>query len=275
MISIFHHFKTNLNKFIKNKPLIGKMKEKIIATVVNTFLYEDPSKDFENVKKTISKNKDSDIIVFSEVCLSNFKNELELNKIIKELTKISIKENIIIIIGVDNKTTNKKYNSAYLFEDENVNIYNKVHLVYEEVNNYQNGEEFPVFETKIGKIGMMICYDAIFPESARCLKLNGAEIICLLAQWTKDEDEYWDIVTRVRAKENWVFLLASDDINKGCGKSRIIGPNGKILGITKKEPYNSITIKLDMKKLKKINNSPDNVNWKKIRQPKKYKIINE
>jgi predicted amidohydrolase len=250
------------------------MKDKVKATVINTYLYGDIEKDYTNLKSAIKNNIDSDIIVFSEVCLSNFKDKKQQDMVIKEIAHISKKENIIIIVGIDEVIDNKKYNSAYLFEDGYYKVYNKVHLVFEEVGDYMSGNSFPVFNTKIGRIGMMICYDAIFPESARCLRLNDAEIICLLAQWTKSEDEYWDYVTKVRAKENWVYLIASDDINKGCGKSRIIGPDGKILGITKKiKPYDSATIILDGKKLDEIKKTDPKVNWTKLRQPNKYRII--
>ncbi len=252
------------------------MKDKVKATVVNTYLCGNIEKDYNNLKAAIKNNLDSDIIVFSEVCLSNFKDEKQHENIIKELVHISKNENIIIIVGFDEVIDNKKYNSAYLFEDGDYKIYNKVHLVFEEVGDYVSGNSFPVFDTKIGRIGLMICYDVIFPESARCLRLKGAEIICLLAQWTKLEDEYWDYVTKVRAKENWVYLIASDDMNEGCGKSRILGPDGKILCMTNKsKPYDANTVILDGEKLNELNNTNPTVNWTKLRKPEKYKIISK
>lgn len=249
------------------------MKEKVKATVVNTFLSADVNQDFSNVKKIISENLDSDIIVFSEVCLSNFKDEQEKNAIVKELKNISVDNNIIIVIGLDEVVDGKKYNSAYLIEDGNASIYNKVHLVFDEVGDYEAGDSFPVFDTKIGKIGLMICYDAIFPESSRSLRLNGAEIICLLAQWTPHENEYWDFVTRVRAKENWVYLIASDDANEGCGKSLILGPDGKeIVSIEKKEEFSYASAELDGNRLDKLAKTDPSVNWTKRRKPNSYLV---
>ncbi|MFW6046829.1 MAG: carbon-nitrogen hydrolase family protein [Candidatus Woesearchaeota archaeon] len=252
------------------------MKDNVKATVVNTYLYGDIEKDYNNLISAIKNKADSDIIVFSEVCLSNFQDEKQHDMIIKEIAHISKNENIIIIVGFDDVIDNKKYNSAYLFEDGNYEVYNKVHLVFDEVGDYVSGNSFPVLDTKIGKIGMMICYDAIFPESARCLRLKGAEIICLLAQWIKSENEYWDYLLKVRAKENWVYLIASDDMNKGCGKSMIIGPDGKILCTTNKSlPYDTNTIILDGNKLDELNDTDPTVNWPKIRQPEKYEIISK
>jgi predicted amidohydrolase len=252
------------------------MKSKVKATVVNTYLYGDIDKDFNNLKSAIFSNKSSDIIVFSEVCLSNFKDKIQHDQIINEIADISKNNNIIIVVGIDEIINNQKYNSAYLFDDGEYKIYNKVHLVFDEVGDYASGKSFPVFDTKIGKIGLMICYDAIFPESARCLRLNGAEIICLLAQWTKQENQYWDIVTRVRAKENWVYLIASDDMNEGCGRSMIVGPDGNILSNTKKsKPFDFSTTILDGNRLDKLKKTNPTVNWIKLRQPEKYKIISQ
>ena len=250
------------------------MKEKIKATVVNTSIENDIKKDFENIKNTIIKCKESHIIVFSETCLAGFENESQHNEILEELSGISKENNIIIVIGMDETIAGTKYNSAYLFEDGKYNVYNKVHLVYDEIDEYEAGDYFPVFQTKLGKIGLMICYDIIFPETARCLRLNGTEIICLLSQWEKLEESYWDIVTRVRAKENWVYLLASDDTNKGCGKSCIIDPHGQVIASTEKNKvFQTITKTLDGSLLDKLNTSEKFSNWTKLRQPKKYRII--
>lgn len=250
------------------------MKKQVRATVVKTNVSGNIVHDFSNLKSKITQNKDSDIIVFSESFLTNFKNEEQHKDTIKELEHISLEEGIIIVVGFDEAVNGQKFNSAYLFEDGNYNVYNKVHLVFDEVDNYTAGNSFPVFSTKIGKIGMMICYDAIFPESARCLRLNGAEMICLLAQWTEAENDYWDIITKVRAKENWVYLLASDDMQEGCGKSCIIGPDGMVQRVKKDNQASyTLTSVLDGEKLEKLNKSDPTVNWTKLRQPTVYEPI--
>ncbi|HEY0186431.1 MAG TPA: nitrilase family protein [Cellulomonas sp.] len=72
------------------------------------------------------------------------------------------------------------FNSAALVgPDGVVGVYRKVHLWNDEKRLYSPGDlGFPVFETPIGRIGMMICYDAWFPESMRSLGLAGADLIC-------------------------------------------------------------------------------------------------
>ncbi len=65
------------------------------------------------------------------------------------------------------------------------------------------GSDYPVFETRFGKVGMMICYDGFFPEVARQLTLRGAEIIAWPVWGCNPE------LARARAAENHVYLVSS------------------------------------------------------------------
>ena len=62
----------------------------------------------------------------------------------------------------------------------------KVHLPPAERFAYTAGDGFAAFDTPVGRLGMMICYDKLFPEAARALALDGAEIVCALAAWPVD-----------------------------------------------------------------------------------------
>ena len=99
--------------------------------------------------------------------------------IISELSDVAMKQNIHIIAPIVVVKDNKLNNSALLF-DNNGNIignYAKTHLFSKETNLFDEGDEFKVFDTSFGKIGIMICYDAGFPEVCRTLTLMGAEIV--------------------------------------------------------------------------------------------------
>ena len=191
------------------------MKSKVIATVVNKWRFRDIEKDFADIINAIEQNKASDIIVFPEICLSNFKNEKDYTNKIRQLKRLSKKYSTIVCIGIEEFTRSRLYNSAFLINGNKVNKYRKVHLVWDEPKYYKHGNlKFPVYETRIGKIGMLICYDNEFPESMRCLRLNGAEIICMPSGWPTKISEYWDMLTKTRPRENQVFLLASNDFNQ-------------------------------------------------------------
>jgi Predicted amidohydrolase len=131
----------------------------------------------------------------------------------------------------------KIYNSSSLIGPEGfIGVYRKVHLFYQENILFAPGNlGFPVFDLPIGKIGMMICFDWLYPESARSLALKGAQIIAhpsnLVLPYCPD-----GMVTR--ALENKVFTATADRVgeeNRGgvnlkfIGTSEIVTPNGKIL----------------------------------------------
>ena len=98
--------------------------------------------------------------------------------------------------------------------------YRKVQLPFEEVSRgIAPGSEFPVFTTDFGKVGMLICHDASFPEAARELALKGAELI-LMPIWGGREP-----LVRARAIENGVYLAASGYDYP----SEIISPTGEVV----------------------------------------------
>jgi predicted amidohydrolase len=110
------------------------------------------------------------------------------------------------VAGILEKKDDIVYNTAVLI-DRNGNLagrYRKVSLPQEEFDGgVTPGNSFPVFETDFGKIGLMICWDVTFPESARALAQKGAEIIFLPIAGG-------DVtLTKARAIENQVYLVSS------------------------------------------------------------------
>ena len=98
------------------------------------------------------------------------------------------------------------YNTAVLLGRDGtlVGTYRKVCIPQEEIDGgVTPGEQYPVFDTDLGRVGMMICWDVHFPEIARALAAQGADII-LLPIWGGNET-----LAQARAIENQVFLLAS------------------------------------------------------------------
>ena len=92
----------------------------------------------------------------------------------------------------------------------------------------KRGDGFPVFPTpELGRVGMLICYDMVFPEAARCLALGGADIIFhpTLGGAAIGDGEVSRAAFRTRAVENFVYLVVSQ---RGGG-SMIVSPKGEIL----------------------------------------------
>ncbi len=128
------------------------------------------------------------------------------------------------------------YDTAVLVGPQGViGKYRKIFLWGPEALRFSRGTEYPVFDLGFAKVGMQICYEVGFPEGARFLGLQGADILLYTAAFGLKRVYAWDIATRARALENGAFLIAADrsGIEKGetdfAAKSRIVDPQGTVL----------------------------------------------
>jgi predicted amidohydrolase len=103
---------------------------------------------------------------------------------------------------------------------------------------FRPGSEHPTFETKLGRLGLLVCWDRHFPENWRKLTLQGAEIIAVPAAIPRFDVETVEYVTRTRALENGIYAIMAcrpgreDSVNDSIeysGSSIIVGPTGEIL----------------------------------------------
>jgi len=136
------------------------------------------------------------------------------------------KHDLYIVAGLVEREGSHKYNTAALIGPDGkvVGKYRKVCLTRgESAGGYSAGREYPVFETRFGKVGMMICFDLLFPEVARNLSNNGAEVIALPIAGGDP------ILARARAIENQTYLVTSSYGGHGL-ESGVFGHDGKLLG---------------------------------------------
>jgi predicted amidohydrolase len=143
-----------------------------------------------------------------------------------------------IVAGLPELDGDEVYNSSVLVgPDGFLARYRKVHLFYEEKIHFTPGNlPFTVVDIGIAKVGMMICFDHLFPESARSLALQGADVICHPANLVLP-----DLAQRtmsIRALENGVFTATANRVGTEArgnesltytGQSQVIGPNGDAL----------------------------------------------
>jgi hypothetical protein len=122
------------------------------------------------------------------------------------------------------------YNTAFLLgrDGKEIGRYHKTCPTWSECGTRSRGKSLPVFATSdLGTVGMLICYDLVFPESARCLALAGADMIFFptMGGAAVGDDDIGLQALRVRAAENHVYLVVAF---RGGG-SMIISPRGKII----------------------------------------------
>lgn len=141
------------------------------------------------------------------------------------------------IVGFIEADGDKLYNAAMLVgPDGVVGGYRKVHLPFIGIDRFltPGDQPFQVFDLPFGKVGVNICYDISFPESARVLKLLGAELIALITNWPRAAWRSPAFVANTRALENHVFYAAADRVGtergwQFIGRSKIIDCNGDTL----------------------------------------------
>lgn len=127
------------------------------------------------------------------------------------------------------------YNSAILIgpDGELVDVYNKVHLRGEERMAFREGIRLSVNDTEVGTIGMLLGYDLAFPEIARSLALDGADMILVMANWEVNYMDEWKTYLRSRAYENSVYMVGANRVGEDItlnfgGESMVVGPRGQI-----------------------------------------------
>jgi predicted amidohydrolase len=160
---------------------------------------------------------------------------------------------VYAVVGMLEEMGDALYNSAVLCGPEGlVGVYRKTHLPFLGVDKMTalGPDPYRVYDTGIGRIGMLICYDLRFPEAARCLALAGADIIVLPTNWPQGAQASPDFVAQTRAMENRVFLVAVNRAGEErgarfIGKSQIVDPAGKRLAMADTTDETIITATFD------------------------------
>ncbi|SHH45178.1 carbon-nitrogen hydrolase family protein [Thermosipho atlanticus] len=187
-------------------------------------------------------------ILFPELSLSGYTYDFEILKkgvdffkeIKSELLKLSRKFNMAIVGGTPRVVLGKLRNSVFVIKKKkDILFYDKTHLFRKEKEIFEPGERFLVYKFNGVYFGIFICYEVGFPEIARILAINGAQVFLAPFAFGKERKHIYDIATRARAIENGSFLVSSSTTGKGVmeylGNSRIVGPDGTILARARKK----------------------------------------
>lgn len=154
------------------------------------------------------------------------------------------------------------YNTMVLTgPDGLIGTFRKVHVGITEQLFWRQGHDWPVFDTPLGRIGMLICYDKMWPETCRELTLRGADILVMSTAWPMmsghgdGDDNTWlrqyDVLDRVRALENSRWFISSNFIGElggidFFGMSQIVDPFGEVIASTGTEVIGLVHATVDV-----------------------------
>ncbi len=244
---------------------------------------------------TIASQQRVDLIVFPELITSGYELGVRFTELAQRVPGPTInliaqranEYGVYIAFGMATKERVESvlYNSAILIgpEGDLVDVYNKIHLRGEERMAFREGFKLSVADTELGSIGMMIGYDLAFPEVARSMALEGAEIVLCLANWETANVDEWKTYIRARAYENAIYIAAANRIGEDVtlnfgGESMIVGPRGQIFASLADEtdpetgePLEGFTVaRIDLDAVRK---NREEYQFMQNRQPAVYRAI--
>ena len=151
------------------------------------------------------------------------------------------------------------YNSMNLIDNkgELVGTYAKSHLFAGENIHFTPGNEFKVFDTELGKIGLRICYDLEFPEPARRVAVRGAEVIIAISANMGAFYAPHDHFAKCRAMENCCYLVYSNYVGSDnrftyVGKSGVYAPDGVLQGNDPDDAEELVYAEIDLEKARNM-----------------------
>jgi predicted amidohydrolase len=187
--------------------------------------------------------QDAQLVVLPEMWSSGYdykrlvQHAAETPRVVEALCRRSAEHNLVVVGSLPEQDGDKIYNTAYVIDQgQLVGRYRKLHMfsTMGEDRFLSPGDSTLVLDTSVGKIGVATCYDLRFPELFRKMALDGAEVICVPAEWPKPRQEHWRTLLRARAIENQLFIAATNCCGiQGkldfFGMSLLISSRGEIL----------------------------------------------
>lgn len=209
--------------------------------------------------------------------LSKYALELENSPELQTLIEQCRSQNLYLVVGFAERYQDKLFNSAALLAPEGViGCYRKIHLFDRELNYFDPGESSPSVYSVAGvKVGLMICFDWLFPEVARTLALQGAELICHPANLVLC---HCQDAMQTRSIENGVFSITANRFGEEkrsfaslnfTGQSQIVGSRGELIHRGKAADKELFLTELDITKARDKFITPKN-DILKSRRPEFY-----
>jgi predicted amidohydrolase len=224
------------------------MREVTVATVQMKPRLGETEANLEHMSDLVARTAGQqkvDLIVFPELITTGYECGVRFTDLAQRIQGVSVNVmaqraqefGVHIAFGLPSKEKVESiiFNSLVLLgpDGELIGEYRKVHLKGEERMAFRAGYRYLTFECQFGVVGLLSGYDLAFPEAARSLALEGAELLVVCANWEKPHRDEWRTYVLARAYENALFVAAAnrvgDDVTYSFfGDSMIVGPRGQV-----------------------------------------------
>ncbi len=222
-----------------------------------------------NVAKVAAAlDADVDLIVFPELFLTGYNIGDDVQRLacasddarLKPLADACVKHGKHLVVGVPHKTRDGiVYNAALCIDDQGQSTW--VHkralptfTTFREGLFFAHGQEQPVWNTKLGNIGVHICYDLYFPELQKRQVLDGADVLLNISASPATSRRFFESLLPARAIENACFALYSNNVGSQdgivfWGGSQAYGPRAELLGCMEEYEEGALVVELDFSSL--------------------------
>jgi len=209
----------------------------------------DKAKNLRKLETTIATAR-ADLLLAGEMYLTGYMARDSFAHLaepldgptVKAVQKIAAEHGTHVVFGMPERETEtrKLYNTSVLVApDGKVASYRKVYPAnfgpFEEGLYFGRGDGLTLVDTKLGRIGLLICYDAFFPELAKAYALQGVDLIAIISASPATSKPFFDRILPARAIENAVYVLYANLVGAELnvvfqGGTQAIGPRGEDLG---------------------------------------------
>ena len=265
---------------VQMHPLLGKVEDNLIA--MGKFV------------DRICAEQKVNLIVFPELATTGYELGVRFTDVAERVPGPAVNllaqraadysTHIVFGLVTKEKVESTIYNAAAIIgpDGEILGEYRKLHLPGEERLAFRSGFRLPVFGTTFGTIGVLLGWDLAFPETARCLALDGADLLCVCANWghapAEGRDGFlaeWRTYVHARALENATYVAAANRIGEEysyrfLGDSLVVGPRGEVYASFDEEieGYAIATIDLDA-----VRRTREELQLIQCRSPQSYRPI--
>ena len=209
----------------------------------------DKGANLDRIEKAVASSG-ADLVMFGELFLTGYMARDAIPRLAEtvpgpateRIARIAAEHGAHVVVGMPERDAKGRHlfnTSVLVAPDGGVERYRKIHPAnfgaFEEGLYFGRGSDLVLADTKLGRLGLLICYDAFFPELAKAYALQGADALVVISAAPATSKAFFDRILPARAIEDTVFVLYANLVGTELnmvfqGGTQAIGPRGEDLG---------------------------------------------